>query len=205
MRFVVTTYEWPDLEAAHRGHFGDANERLWKYTPKKGAYRLTNSVRDGCVEIEGDRIGLLHFGINFLLACAQQDYLHLYSGTQPGGFFGPFQSGYEVTISHTARLPLRRHPPAEDGIATFRYSARPVQGPTEPLMLAESESWTLLGKDELPSSFSVTGNTPALQSYFQQLLDLAEEGTRSGTELQYSPGRQIQDDDSIPFLVRRLA
>lgn len=81
-------------------------------------------------------------------------------------------------------------------------------------MLPNSESWTSGDED----GFSINGNTPALLSYLQHCLNLAEGATPTSTELRYVPGKQLQkgnflflerngelqEEESVPLVVRRI-
>ena len=210
----MTVYEWANLrKAAKTGRFGKVWKQFYEYA-EPGSYRLTNSFRESRFEVEGDRGGLQHLAIYFLLASIQRAHWHLYSRTQPGGEVGPFDSGREISIGHSAEQPLDRRPTTDVELPAFRYDAKPVLASGEPPMLPNSESWTSGEED----SFSINGNTPALLSFLEHCLDLAEGATPSGTELRYVPGKQLvkgnfllferngelQEEESVPLVVRRI-
>ncbi|HEX9340095.1 MAG TPA: hypothetical protein VF992_02850 [Thermoplasmata archaeon] len=191
----MTQYLIPDFGKASRGDYRKFQKTYRKFR-RVGPSHIANRYEGSRFVIEGYAADFVDLASDFLLMCAHPSHAHLYSKTQPGGFAAPFQEGIEVTIG-SLENPRAAGAAASRAITSFRYQARPAISGSRPLVEG-SEAET--GGDQ--EGFRIEGNLPALLSFAQHCLDLAEDETAAGTLIRYEPGQELTVD-SFPLGLRR--
>lgn len=185
-------YFLTDFRGASKGDFRKFHHEFKKYH-KPGGF-LRNVLTASELRIEGDAAGLQGLGADFLLMAAQRSHLHLYSGTAPGHFVGPFTEGGNGSIGD---IDDPHGPARTPGITQFRYTTSPVIA--SGLGSLRPGSVLLTGADE---EWWIQGNTEALASLAERCFDLADEATRPPVELTFEAAKESEEDSLRLILTR---
>lgn len=158
---------------------------------------LHNSLVATYFRIEGSPEGLSFLAGKFVQVARYGKDIHLDPVKGANGDFGYFRPGVEVIIADGKWREPRavRHPPY-----AFLYESSPVEMPETRNLKPGSECWTQGGARNEP--FVIDGNSLALTSLAEHLLDLANQDTPSGVELVYESCVQLLPE-SVPFRFRR--
>ena len=185
-------YFLTDFRGASKGDFRKFHHEFKKYH-KPGGF-LRNVLTASELRIEGDAAGLQGLGADFLLMAAQRSHLHLYSGTAPGHFVGPFTEGGNGSIGD---IDDPHGPARTPGITQFRYTTSPVIA--SGLGSLRPGSVVSTGADE---EWWILGNTAALASLAERCFDLADEATQPPVELAFEAAKESEKDSRRLILTR---